>query len=199
MTQARGRPRKYDPDTALAGALGAFWKTGYSGTSLDRLSAATGMNRPSLYAAFGDKKAIYLKALAHFSSEFGRDLAETLTRDVPVAAAIAAFYERAIDRYTTDPDSPRGCFAVCTAAVEAPNDPDIKAALGRILERIDAALEARLAQAKRKGELPEGSDPAALARLLGAALHSLAIRARAGAPRQTLAALARDAATLLSR
>ena len=65
-SKRRGRPRSYDPEQALQQIMEAFWKTGYSGTSLDDLSAATGLNRPSLYAAFGDKRAIYLKALAHY-------------------------------------------------------------------------------------------------------------------------------------
>ena len=62
----RGRPRAYDPQTALQRATDRFWKSGYSGTSLDELSAETGMNRPSLYAAFGDKHTLYLKALASY-------------------------------------------------------------------------------------------------------------------------------------
>src|SRR3954452_12779539 len=64
--RTRGRPRAYDPDEALAKAMGAFWDHGYAATSLDDISAATGMNRPSLYAAFGDKQAIYLKAIEHY-------------------------------------------------------------------------------------------------------------------------------------
>src|SRR5262249_17102093 len=64
--KGRGRPRAYDPETALQTAIEAFWQAGYSGTSLDDLSAATGMNRPSLYGAFGDKRALYLKALDHY-------------------------------------------------------------------------------------------------------------------------------------
>ena len=72
----RGRPREYDPDDALRRALEVFWKTGYSGTSLDAIAAATGMNRPSLYAAFGDKHALYLKALAHYQTLAGTEMAE---------------------------------------------------------------------------------------------------------------------------
>src|ERR1044071_6181888 len=67
----RGRPRAYEPDVALARALDAFWEGGYSGTSLDQLVEATGMNRPSLYAAFGDKQALYLKALRSYSEASG--------------------------------------------------------------------------------------------------------------------------------
>ena len=65
----RGRPRQYDPDRALAGAADAFWQSGYAGTSLDELSAATGMNRPSLYAAFGDKSDLYLKTLERYRDQ----------------------------------------------------------------------------------------------------------------------------------
>ena len=70
MSEARprGRPRRYDPDRAMDAAVGAFLAAGFSGTSLDRLSEATGMNRPSLYGAFGDKEALYLKALAHYAA-----------------------------------------------------------------------------------------------------------------------------------
>src|ERR1700759_1462879 len=62
----RGRPRAYDPDVALSRAMDVFWKDGFAGTSLDELSAATGMNRPSLYGAFGDKRELYIKAYQHY-------------------------------------------------------------------------------------------------------------------------------------
>src|SRR5215510_9913914 len=70
----RGRPRAYDPKVAIARAAEVFWKAGYAGTSLDDLVEATGMNRPSLYAAFGDKRDLYLKTLEHYRAE-GRALA----------------------------------------------------------------------------------------------------------------------------
>lgn len=199
IARPRGRPRRYDPDTALSDALAAFWKTGYSGTSLDRLSDATGMNRPSLYGAFGDKKSIYLKALARFAGDFGRELFDALNGSGPLTADIEACFRRAIDTYADDPDNPKGCFAVCTAAVEAPADVDIKGALSDVLGRIDAAFEARLVRAKAEGDLPPDADPAVLAKLCGAVLHSLAIRARAGTPRAALAEMARGAADLLRR
>src|SRR5215510_8193364 len=78
----RGRPRAYDPDQAIARAAAQFWKAGYAGTSLDDLVAATGMNRPSLYAAFGDKRAIYLKTLDYYMEE-GRALARDALADDP--------------------------------------------------------------------------------------------------------------------
>ena len=78
----RGRPREYDPDAALVRATESFWERGYSGTSLDELSEATGMNRPSLYGAFGDKRDLYLKTLAHYREE-GRALARQALADQP--------------------------------------------------------------------------------------------------------------------
>src|SRR6202521_4415529 len=77
----RGPPRQYDPGPAPAKAAEAFWKYGYAATSLDDLAAATGMNRPSLYAAFGDKRAIYLKALAHYGKLSATAMGDTLVRD----------------------------------------------------------------------------------------------------------------------
>src|ERR1041384_4755004 len=65
----RGRPRAYEPEVALARALDVFWKEGFAATSLDDLSAATGMNRPSLYGAFGDKRALYIKSYRSYRDE----------------------------------------------------------------------------------------------------------------------------------
>ena len=86
MSEARprGRPRRYDPDRAMDAAVGAFLAAGFSGTSLDRLSEATGMNRPSLYGAFGDKEALYLKALAHYAARLDAALDAGMGADRPV-------------------------------------------------------------------------------------------------------------------
>src|SRR5882724_6695271 len=88
----RGRPRAYDPVEAIARAAAVFWKAGYAGTSLDDLSEATGMNRPSLYAAFGDKRDLYLKTLAYYRDE-GRVLARAaLADDPPLRVFLQRFY-----------------------------------------------------------------------------------------------------------
>jgi AcrR family transcriptional regulator len=178
-------------------ALDAFWETGFAATSLDKLVAATGMNRPSLYAAFGDKKSIYLMALSRFSDQLGSALGGALLNDGPVADALTAYLSTALDTYVTDGGRQRGCFAICTAVVEAPSDPDIKSALADVIKRIDGAIELRLRRAKTEGELPQSADPAALARLFGAAQHSLAVRARAGIARRDLDLLARDAVRVI--
>src|SRR5258708_25574551 len=113
----RGRPRGYDPAAAIARAAETFWKAGYAGTSLDDLSAATGMNRPSLYAAFGDKRALYLKTLEYYRDE-GRELARrTVADDPPLRVFLKRFYDKALELYLTD--GPRGCYSIGTAATVA--------------------------------------------------------------------------------
>lgn len=184
----RGRPRNYDPDAALKSATSAFWKTGYSGTSLDDLSAATGMNRPSLYAAFGDKRDLYLKALSRYWADSHVGIQDIFSRDGTARAALLALYDRAIASYLAG--GARGCFAISTATTEAVADPKIRAILMQGLREIDAAFEDLLRAARKRGELRNASDLKTLATMASATLHTLAIRARAGAPRAELEEIA---------
>lgn len=197
-SKIRGRPKSYDPDRALWAALEQFWGGGYAATSLDALAASTGMNRPSLYAAFGDKKALYLKALARFTEEMRLALGRDLYGNDDVAAALNRFYAGALDFYLTGPDGPRGCFAICTATAEAANDADIRASLETILKEIDEGIEARLKQAQSLGQIDADADTGALAQLAAATLHSLAVRSRAGESRKTLEALAFQTVKLIA-
>jgi TetR/AcrR family transcriptional regulator, copper-responsive repressor len=193
----RGRPRAYEPETALRQAAKAFWKTGYSGTSLDDITAATGMNRPSLRAAFGDKHEIYVKALSGYwelkfealrkAFESGGTLAETLMRVYDVALSI----------YFASDDQALGCFVVGTAITEAPGDPEIQGIVSGGFHALDANFEARFELAHVAGELKQGADPKALAMLASATMHSLAIRARAGGTRDDLRNLAQKAVSLI--
>jgi AcrR family transcriptional regulator len=182
----RGRPRAYDPDAALTRALGSFWTAGYSGTSLDDLSAATGMNRPSLYGAFGDKRDLYLKAMTHYWELSRVAIGEALAHNVPLREALQRLYDKALSIYFSGKEGPRGCFAIGTATTEAVRETKIRAALADGFRMIDEAFEARIRFAQGQGELPRGADPAALAMLASATLHSLAIRSRAGTPRKVL-------------
>jgi AcrR family transcriptional regulator len=182
----RGRPRSYDPDVALARVTASFWKAGYSGTSLDDLSEATGMNRPSLYGAFGDKRDLYLKALAHYWELSRAAMEEALARDRPLREALQRVYDKALSIYFSGKDGPRGCFAIGTATTEAVQDAKIRASLAEGFRAIDDAFEARIRFAEERGELRRGADPAALAMLASATLHTLAIRSRAGTSRAAL-------------
>ncbi|MNX82575.1 HTH-type transcriptional repressor ComR [compost metagenome] len=192
--KSRGRPRAYDPQTALQQALGVFWNTGYSGASLDSIATAAGMNRPSLYAAFGDKHALYIKALEQYWEFAAASMHEALTDlNLPLAEALQRFYEGQLSIYFSGDGQPRGCFAIGTATTEAVEDPQIREVLSDRLSRLDADLEVRLQAAKNAGELKGDANPAALAVLASSLLHSISIRARAGKSRAELTELARNA------
>jgi len=196
----RGRPRAYDPEEALRRAAEAFWRSGYSGTSLDEIAAATGMNRPSLYAAFGDKHALYLKALEHYwqlsSFAMRATLADT---DRPLDEALMRVYDEQLSLYFSRESRTRGWFAIGTATTETVEDPAIRSALVAGLRTLDADLEARLRTARETGALKADADPAALAAVASATLHSIAMRARAGVPRAELREFARKAVSVICR
>ncbi|MVV52267.1 TetR/AcrR family transcriptional regulator [Pseudomonas sp. PB120] len=196
--KGRGRPRAYDPQTALQRALGVFWNTGYSGASLDSIATAAGMNRPSLYAAFGDKHALYIKALEHYWESAAADMHAALTdTDLTLREALLRFYEGQLSIYFSGEGQPRGCFAIGTATTEAVEDPEIREVLSDRLSRLDADLEARLRLAIDSGELKSDVDAASLAVLASSLLHSISIRARAGKSRAELTELARNAVDVI--
>ena len=189
----RGRPRAYDPQVALARAAEVFWKAGYAGTSLDDLAAATGMNRPSLYAAFGDKRGLYLKTLEHYRDE-SRARARAAMADNPtLRVLLTRFYAVALDLYLAGEDEPRGCYSIGTAATEAAVDSDVQAFLAASLRSTDEFLTGQIRKAKERGELSPNANPVALGYLATATLHTLAIRSRAGLPRKELDALVKAA------
>ena len=180
----------------MEAARDAFWATGFAGTSLDELAAATGMNRPSLYAAFGDKRTLYLKVMDRYR-EMGRNaMKQALAVDVPLADALRRMYARAIDIYLSGNDAARGCFIISTAAVEAVSNPKIRAAYAAGLHELDDELEARFRHAIAQGELARDTDARALAHVACGIMNAIALRARAGDSRQELKALS-EATVLL--
>jgi len=187
----RGRPRAYDPAQALARAADTFWKAGYAGTSLDDLSEATGMNRPSLYAAFGDKRDLYLKTLEHYREESRALARAALADDPPLRVFLKRFYDKALELYLDD--GPRGCYSIGTAATVAAVDDRVRTFLADSMRSTDSFLKHQIEKAKQRGEIAQEADPAALAYLASGTLHTLAVRTRAGLPRKELDALA-DAA-----
>jgi TetR/AcrR family transcriptional regulator, copper-responsive repressor len=195
----RGRPRQYDPDRALAGAADAFWQNGYAGTSLDELSAATGMNRPSLYAAFGDKSDLYLKTLKRYRDQ-SRALALELLADNPTLRVyLGRFYDMALDIYLAGDERARGCYIISTAATQATVDPAVRAFLAETISGTDAFLCNLFAKARDRGEIESSADPAALAQLATTTLHGVAVRSRAGFSRKQLSAFARATVDMICK
>jgi TetR/AcrR family transcriptional regulator, copper-responsive repressor len=193
----RGRPRSFDESEALAKARDVFWATGYAATSLDDLSAATGLNRPSLYGAFGDKHSLYAKILADYRSSARSGMATALSSDRPLREAVALVYDLALRLYLPRERSARGCFMIGTALTEAVVDRDVRESLAAGLQDIEEAFETRFDLAKKSGELVKSAKPAALAKMAAAALYMMAIKSRTGEPRRALEEIAEAALDLI--
>jgi TetR/AcrR family transcriptional regulator, copper-responsive repressor len=189
----RGRPRAYQPDVALGKALELFRKGGFAATSLDDLSAATGMNRPSLYGAFGDKRELYIKTYQRYRDDARAAMIDIFREQLPIRKRLQRIYAVALDIYLSGDEGPKGCFTVLTAASEAVHDPAIRGMVVDALSELDKAFAICFRLARDNGELPDGADPVALAQLASATLHTLAIRARAHVPRNELEAVVRNA------
>lgn len=175
----RGRPRAFDPDAALGAAAERFRAGGYSGTSLDELAAATRLNRPSLYSAFGDKKALYLAALERTYVRAERGFVRLAEADLPLRAMLERLLTVVIDGYLTGEGGPAGCLFISTAATESVGDAEVRAAIARFIAMEDAQVELLLRKAG-------SAAPEAQARIVTAMIHSLSVRARAGASREAL-------------
>jgi len=189
----RGRPRAYEPEVALGKALDLFRKEGFAATSLDELSAATGMNRPSLYAAFGDKRELYIKSYERYRADARAAMIEIFRGEVPIRERLERIYAAALDIYVANVSEPQGCFTVMTAASEAIADPQIRAMVLDGFTELDRAFASCFRRAREKGELPASADPIVLAQLASATIHTIAIRARARVPRRELETIAKGA------
>ncbi|MGO4712431.1 TetR/AcrR family transcriptional regulator [Bradyrhizobium sp. 2TAF24] len=189
----RGRPRAFTPEVALARALDRFRDGGYAATSLDDLSAAMGINRPSLYGAFGDKRELFLKAYEHYRDDVGGQFATAFDPALTLRQSMERIFATALDVYLAGEHGPRGCFTVMTAGSEAMADPEIRGTVLRALAATDKALRKLLELAIARGELPADTDVELLVQVAGSAIHTIAIRARAWTPRADLEVIARRA------
>src|SRR4051812_8152897 len=189
----RGRPRAYEPDVALGKALDLFRKDGFAATSLDDLSAATGMNRPSLYGAFGDKRELYIKSYRRYREDSRAAMADIFKTEAPIRERLQRMFCVALDIYLSGEAGPRGCFTVMTAASDAIADPEIRHIVLEGLLELDKAFGACFRTAIANGELPKTADPRVLAGVASATVHTLAIRSRARVPRADLEAIVRGA------
>lgn len=185
----RGRPRAYDPAVALAKATETFWLQGYAGASLDDLSAATGMNRPSLYGAFGDKQALFSAAIDAYMDTRREAMVRAFQAGGTLREALQRVYRAALDIYLAGDVGGRGCFMVSAGLGQAVVDPAVRDKVAAGLRELDRGFERLVARAQAAGELQPGVDPAALAKVAGGMLNALSVRARAGETREQLDAM----------
>lgn len=184
LAPVRGRPREFCPEAALAAALGVFWAKGYEGASMAELTAAMGITKPSLYAAFGNKAQLFHKALDLYENEKLAYTREALRQ--PTARAVAEYFMRgAIDAQTSSCD-PKGCLGVIGSTACGAEAESIKAEVIKRRASSSAALLDRFRQAQQDGDLPAAIAPEALSQYLFTILQGMAVQAGAGATRAEL-------------
>ena len=190
LTPARGRPREFDPDEVLDRALPLFWRDGFEGASVSALAEAMGVSKPSLYAAFGDKEGLYLRALERYAQQQRDRHAAVLSRHADARSAVEALLLSVVDEIT-DPSRPGGCMVVsATASCDALAIPaSVKAALCGALHAAEHELDERLLRAVQTGELSHDVDVTALSAYFNTVISGLVVQAKGGATRTALRAV----------
>jgi len=188
----RGRPRAFDRAQALHKAMLLFWEKGFQGASMSELTAAMGINAPSLYACFGSKEALYREALALYEAGDGAELAAAIAAAPTAREAIEIYLMRSAALFSR-PDKPAGCMVVLSVIHAAGTSDEAGRALHDARGEMQGVMEARLRSDIARGELPAGCDPPAIAAFYATVQQGMSIRARDGASRAELEAVARGA------
>ena len=180
----RGRPREFCMDYALAQALRVFWEKGYEGTSLTDLTEAMGITRPSLYAAFGNKEALFRKALDLYEHEKLTYIRQALEQ--PSARKVAETMLRGTIDNVTSSNEPHGCLGVITSVACGAESQSVREEVVKRGAVAKAALMERFDRAKAEGDLPSHIDTEGLMRVLIAMLQGISVQANQGATREEL-------------
>jgi TetR/AcrR family transcriptional regulator, copper-responsive repressor len=189
----RGRPRGYEPDAALEAAMNVFWARGYAEASLDDLTGAMGITRPSLYAAFGDKQALFAAAIARYEARIHAGTAYAFRGKANLHAALSALITQAITMYAEPAPHARGCFLGAAAVSEAPLTPAARKAVSAAIARIEVGVAQQINAA---GWRAPGLSVPALTRQVVNFLYGASARARLGVSGETLLA---DGKTFLAQ
>ncbi|WP_035715565.1 TetR/AcrR family transcriptional regulator [Azorhizobium doebereinerae] len=184
----RGRPRAFDRDVALRRAMEVFWAQGYEGASVGDLTAAMGIERPSLYGAFGCKEALFREAVELYGREESGATGRALAREPTARAAVAAMLRDNAAVYV-EPGKPPGCLVVLAALVGTPESAPVRQALAERRARVRAAIAARVRQGMAEGDVSRDADPDAIAAFYGTVLHGLSLQARDGMAKEDLLAI----------
>jgi AcrR family transcriptional regulator len=179
-----GRPRAFDPDMALDAALKVFWERGYEGASLADLTKAMGINKPSLYATFGDKADLFRKVVERYLSQQNL-LWEQVFREPSARTTVERILNAVADSLTSG-QKPHGCLLVQSALTCSEESECIKKELALRRADSDAMLRLRLERAQKEGEIAQGVDVAALSRYFSTILRGMSVEASGGATRQNL-------------
>ncbi|MBA2891990.1 TetR/AcrR family transcriptional regulator [Nonomuraea soli] len=199
MDKTRGRPRTFDREAALGSAVLLFWEHGFEATSVGDLTQAMGIRPASLYAAFGDKKALFKEAVeAYGRTEAGGFLARAMEEE-PTAYQVVARMLREAAQVYPDPSHPAGCLTISAATNVTVQDVEIGTFLRDLRNANLVALEERLRRGQEEGDLPEGADVGALASFVATVIQGMSQQARDGAGSAELARVAELALSVWPR
>lgn len=187
LASVKGRPREFCLDQALSAALRVFWTRGYEGASMAELTAAMGITKPSLYAAFGNKESLFKKALDLYEKEKLSYMTAAL--DAPTLRGVAERLLLGTLEMQTSSCDPKGCLGVISSMACSAESESIRNDVVARQASSHAALIARFEKAKAEGDLPADTDPEALARYLKAVLQGLTLQASSGATYDELRSL----------
>ena len=190
----RGRPRSFDETEALERATQVYWLKGYDGVTIDDLVAGMGVGRPSLYAVFGDKRALFLRVLKAYAEKKGALAAKALLSPQTLRDSLARFLKHAVES-ATQKGSARGCLLLCVAPLV--DDPEVRQFLQNAAAGAAALVEGRFRDAISAGEIPSDFPVAVRASQLIDFARGLTMRAQIGTPRKTLLRDAEEAADLV--
>ncbi|QDU32495.1 HTH-type transcriptional repressor ComR [Poriferisphaera corsica] len=182
-----GRPRNFDMDTALEAAVNVFWAKGYDGSSIRDLTDAMGINSPSLYAVFGDKHSLYLKAIERYTTNDACEPLVAFESEPDIHKAVRALMNAALDYATQKGDGRLGCFLGSCVATNAGSVEGVKELLQQAILATDLRIAKRFDREKSKGNLPGDFPSLQRARLMLDLRQGHVLRARAGLDRQSMA------------
>jgi TetR/AcrR family transcriptional repressor of nem operon len=185
------RPRKFDEERVLQAVRDQFWDTGYAATSLEDLLRVSGLGKGSLYAAFGDKHRLFLRALRNYTDVSRGYLQEMLDSAPRALDALRAFVMAPVND-TGGEAARRGCLMANSTSELAAADPDVLAEARRTYEATTALVAECVARAQDEGDVPAGADPVETARALLAAQQGIVFMGRTGLDIETLTATARS-------
>jgi AcrR family transcriptional regulator len=194
--RGKGRPRSFDRDRALHRALEVFWTRGYGAATVAELCAAMGIKPPSLYAAFGNKDALFLEALRHYETTYWAAPWRALDDEPDLRRGMKRFLCEAAGILSSR-DVPCGCLVVQNSGSVSPDSDEVREALRTLRDASKASFRARLDRARDAGALPTATDTQALAAAFAAVLQGMSAQARDGATREQLERIAGAALAML--